>query len=590
MGTDSFAELLVRSDVFVDKTLFIKEFLENVYKVSLITRPRRWGKSLNVDMLKCFLAIEVDSEGNPIPQAQSSTYKLFAGGEVALDFQGTRQLQPLKISKYPALMEQQGQHPVISIGFKDVDGSSYQHAEAQIRMQISDLYVQHRYLKQYARVESTALEEGQKAKLQRYFTSKSTQEDVKDGLRFLSKLLYKHFGKKVYILIDEYDTPINSAYLERERRPQDFLEVVKLFQGLLGAALKDNPYLQQGLVTGILRIAKASFFSGLNNAGEYTLLDETFSTAYGFTQEEVDELLHKVRIDTPTEKIQEWYNGYKFIEETTLYNPWSIMCCLGRKGEIGPYWLDSGGTSLIDSVLRSDEMQQDLQALVARQDIVSRINKHISFDDIDTPLGLRSLLLFGGYLNASAVAGQEDRYKLSIPNNEVRHIYEIRLVEWVSRKLKIDITEYESLMYILSTGQIEVFAERLQALLHASTSFYQTGQHWVEVFYAGFVLGLFYSLAGYYDIESERESGLGRVDMLLIPKATYGDQAIVIEYKVGQKVESLSTLADKGLAQIVDKQYNMRAKTHSHVKRLLQVCLAFCGKEVVLKHAQIDLS
>ncbi len=590
MGTDSFAELLVRSDVFVDKTLFIKEFLESVYKVSLITRPRRWGKSLNVDMLKCFLSIEADAEGNPIPQAQSSTYKLFAGGEVALDFQGTRQLQPLKISNYPALMEQQGQHPVISIGFKDVDGSSYQHAEEKIKSLISNLYREHRYLKQYMQPEKRLLDADQKEQLSHYFTGKISQKDLKDSILFLSELLCHHFGKKVYIFIDEYDTPINSAYLEREKKPEDFLEVVKLFQSLLGSALKSNPYLQQALVTGILRIAKASFFSGLNNVGEYTLLDESFSTAYGFTQQEMEELLHKVRIDTPTEKIQEWYNGYKFREETTLYNPWSIMCCLGRKGEIGPYWLDSGGTSLIDSVLRSDEMQQDLQVLVARQDIISRINKHISFDDIGTPLGLRSLLLFGGYLNASAVAGQEDRYKLSIPNNEVRHIYEVRLVEWVSRKLKIDITEYESLMHILSTEQIEVFAERLQALLHASTSFYQTGQHWVEVFYAGFVLGLFYSLAGYYDIESERESGLGRVDMMLIPKATYGDQAIVIEYKVGQKLESLSALADKGLAQIVDKQYSMRAKTHSHVKRLLQVCLAFCGKEVVLKHAQIDLS
>ena len=444
-GTDSFAELLTRSDVFVDKTLFIKEFLESVCKVSLITRPRRWGKSLNVDMLKCFLSIETDPEGNPIPQAQSSTYKLFAGGQVARDFEGTRQLQPLQISNYPALMEQQGQHPVISIGFKDVDGSSYQHAEAQTRMQISELYVQHRYLKQYARAESTVLEEGQKAKLQRYFTSKCTQEDVKDGLRFLSQLLSKHFGKKVYILIDEYDTPINNAYLEREKRPEDSLEVVKLFQSLLGAALKDNPYLQQGLVTGILRIAKASFFSGLNNAGEYTLLDETFSTAYGFTQEEVNELLHKVPVDTPAQEIQEWYNGYKFSEGTTLYNPWSIMCCLGRKGKIAPYWLDSGGTSLIDSVLRSDEMQQDLQALVARETITSRIKRHISFDDISTPLGLRSLLLFGGYLNAHAVTGKRDSYKLSIPNYEVRHIYEERLVEWVSRKLKIDITEYESL-------------------------------------------------------------------------------------------------------------------------------------------------
>ena len=356
----------------------------------------------------------------------------------------------------------------------------------------------------------------------------------------------------------------------------------------MGLPFKSNPYLEQGLITGILRVAKANLFSDLNNVREYTLLDETFATSYGFTQQEVDELLSQVPTATAPEKIQHWYNGYTF-GEAIIYNPWSIMCCLASKGKLEHYWLDSGGTQLIDAVLLSDEIQRDIQTLVSGGTLVSPIMKQISFEDIGRPMGLYSLLLFSGYLNPAVVHGEKNIYQLSIPNYEVQYIYETRMLEWVSNKLDIDPGGYYNFMSLLAAGKVEAFKERLQELLQVSTSFHQTGSKVAELFYSGFMLGLLSSLSPYYLIESERESGMGRPDAVLIPKVAHGDQALVIEYKVSQEVEGLTALAETGLAQIAAKGYGSQVRAHGHVKKLLQVCMAFFGKQVALKYEQITL-
>ncbi|MEN0016304.1 MAG: AAA family ATPase, partial [Bacteroidota bacterium] len=340
-------------------------------------------KSLNMDMLNRFLAIEVDEQGNPLPQAQCRNHNLFTGGEIALEFDESKVLKPLKISNYPALMKHQGQHPVISIGFKDVTGSSYEEIETKIKRQISRLYIEHRYLRKYLSNEETLLEDVQKRKLYRYYTEKFNREDVEDSLYFLSQLLSKHFGKDVYILMDEYDTPLNNAFIELKGKPKEFNEVLKLFRELLGNTFKSNPYLKRGLITGILRVAKASLFSSINNVQEHTLLDEQFATSYGFTQQEVNELFDQVPTSTTLDHVKRWYNGYKFGTEV-LYNPWSIMCCLARGGVLDTYWIDSGGTQLVDEALLSDDIQQQLQQLVAREQIDSFITKQISFEDIQS--------------------------------------------------------------------------------------------------------------------------------------------------------------------------------------------------------------
>ncbi|MCC8400241.1 MAG: AAA family ATPase, partial [Rickettsia endosymbiont of Platyusa sonomae] len=347
VGTDEFYDLVVNSDVFVDKSLMVKELLEDSGKVILITRPRRWGKSLNMNMLQKFFEIEVDQNGKPVVAEERVNKKLFIGGEVDLGIKGKKTLEALKINGNEYAMAQQGNYPVISINFKDVKGSSYQEIETKIQMQIIKLYEKHRYLGQSCQESTKLLSNAQKNQLDKYLSGSIDKLGIENSLCFLSELLFKHFNQKVYILIDEYDTPINSAYIEFGDKLKEFDEVLKIFRGMFGSSLKSNPCLEKGIITGILRIAKANLFSDLNNVSEYTLLDKKFAKFYGFTQEEVDELLTKVPLGTNPEEIKNWYNGYSFGGEI-IYNPWSIMQCLAHAGNLDTYWVDSGGLSLVD--------------------------------------------------------------------------------------------------------------------------------------------------------------------------------------------------------------------------------------------------
>ncbi|OZG31799.1 AAA family ATPase [Rickettsia endosymbiont of Culicoides newsteadi] len=586
VGTDEFYDLLINSDVFVDKSLMVKELLEDSGKVILITRPRRWGKSLNMNMLHKFFEIEVDERGKPLPEEDRVNSKLFIGGEVDLGLVTGRKklLKKLKIAQHSdVISEHQGQFPVISINFKDVKGSNYQEIENGIKNQVTNLFTNHRYLKRYITTDENLLDEAQKEKLNRYFTGKLDKEDLKDSLRVLSEVLYKHFGQKVYILIDEYDTPINSSYIKFGNKPEEFEQVLEMFRGMFGSSLKTNPYLEKGVITGILRVAKANLFSDLNNVSEYSLLDEEFSKFYGFTQAEVDELLAKVPTATNPEQIKAWYNGYSFGGEI-IYNPWSIMQCLAHKGKLDHYWLDSGGTGLVDKALLSDEMQEDLQSLAAGKSIISPIVKQISFADINKPVGLFSLLLFSGYLNPIAKKPEEDIYELSVPNKEVRYIYNARMLQWVTDQLQIDHSRYYSFATLLPAGKIEQFKERLQELLLNATSFYQTGEKKAELFYSGFMLGLINTLASDYIIDSERETGSGRADIMLIPRAGKQDNAIIIEYKICKSPDTLESVAREGLEQIAKKRYDAKIKEYSHVQKIIKISMAFCGKEVALEY------
>ncbi len=581
VGTDEFYDLVVNSDVFVDKSLMIMEILQDSGKVILITRPRRWGKSLNMNMLQKFFEIEVDEDGRPLPNEQKLNNKLFWGGTVDLGFDETKELKPLKISSIANAIKRQGQFPVISINFKDVKGSDYQEIENGIKISVKNLYNSHKYL-QF----SDKISLNEKNNFLDYLQGQIDKTNLKISLKFLSELLFMHFGQKVYILIDEYDTPINSAYIEFGEKSKEFDNVLKIFRGMFGSALKTNPYLEKGVITGILRIAKANLFSDLNNVSEYTLLDEDFSKFYGFTKGEVDELLTKVPTKTDPEKIKDWYNGYTFGGEV-IYNPWSIMQCLAHKGKLDHYWLDSGGTSLIDKALLSDEMQEDLQNLITGKNITSTIVKQISFADINKPVGLLSLLLFSGYLNPKAKSHEENIYELSVPNKEVRYIYNTRMLQWVTDQLKIDSSRYYSFVSLLPAVRLEEFKEKLQKLLLNSTSFHQTGIARAELFYSGFMLGLINMLASDYIIDSEKETGDGRADIVLVPQAERAENAIIIEYKVAKVAEELEFVAKSGLLQINDKRYDAKIKEHKHVKKIIKISMAFCGKEVAMQY-QID--
>lgn len=588
-GTDDFCKLLLNSTVFVDKSLFINDIIKDSGDVVLITRPRRWGKSLNLNMLKRFFEIEVDEQGSILPLEQRVNNKLFIGGEVDLGLASGRKkvLKPLMIAQHKDLIEEnQGQFPVILLNLKDIKGNNYHEIESGVKDQIINLFIQCRYLKKYLEEGSTFLEGNQKEKLSRYFKGNITIVDLKTSLRDLSELLFKHFNQRVYILIDEYDTPINHAYIKFGYKSKEFELVLDLFRGIFGSSLKSNPYLEKGVITGILRIAKANLFSDLNNLTENTLLDENFSSFYGFTQEEVDKLLTIVPTDTEPQRIKDWYNGYTFGSQI-IYNPWSIMQCLAHKGKLDHYWIDSGGTGLIDKTLLSDEMQENLQQLVSGRSLTTPITKQISFSDINKPIGLFSLLLFSGYLNPTAIEPEKNIYQLSIPNNEVKFIYENRVLQWVTGKLNIDSFRYYSFISLLPAGKIEEFKEHLQELLLSSTSFYQTGEKKAELFYSGFMLGLVNMLSPGFIIESEQESGRGRADIIMIPKETKGYKALIIEYKIAKTKEDLFSIAKVGLEQIINKQYDIKIRQYQYIRQIIKISMAFYGKDMNLQY-QID--
>jgi hypothetical protein len=577
LGVNSFKELLLENDIIVDKSLLVKSVLEAPAEAFLITRPRRWGKSINLDMLKTFFEIEVDSQGQPLSLTQKTNYKLFAGGTVNLDTERIKKLQPLKIANYPEVMKYQGQYPVVLLDFKDANGNNYQEIENNIVKKVQNAYEKHIYL-----ANSSQLRTDEKQLFQKYLQSKITKADLQDSLRFLSEILYKHFNQKTYILIDEYDAIINDAYSELETK--EFDKVLDLFRTMLGTALKGNVYLKKGILTGILRVAKVKLLSSLNNVIEYSLLNKRFTEHYGFTQAEVDELLNKVPTITDPQLIKNWYNGYTYGEET-VYNPWSIMCCLAEGGVVDNYWIDSGGTGLINKALISDKVQVDLQMLLKGQSIIKSLYRHIALDQIEEDRDiLYSLLVFAGYLNPKPANSdpEEPLYELTIPNQEIKQIYKDRVIKWVTRKLGIEKSEYNNFINLLLNQEIEKFVERLNECLMSSTSYHDLIK---ERDYHNLIGGILTPLSGKYIITSNQESGCGRADHILIPKSNIlSNVAFIIEYKLCAREEELENATKIGLQQINNQHYNAQVKQHPQVKKIIKLALAFYSKKVVAEH------
>ncbi|CAG8455594.1 21727_t:CDS:2 [Gigaspora margarita] len=359
VGTSDFKKLVLESDVVVDKSLLVKAIFESPAEVLLITRPRRWGKSLNLRMLKCFFEIETDDRGQALDLEERSNTRIFVG---------------LAISKDQKIMKELGQYPVILFSLKNTKGNNYREIVNNINKKIQETYRLHAYLSYSERLGSF-----NKKKFQDYCQGKFNLADLQSGLYFLSELLAKHFKKQVFVLVDEYDETINASYTKLGYGTKGFEQVLDIIREMLSAVLKDNPYLKKGVLTGILRIAKANLFSGLNNVEEYTLLNPEFGEFYGFTQ-----------------------------KEQSVYNPYSLMSHLSRQDGIKQHWTESGNMDLLEKALLNDEIQEQIQQLVNGEIIVSPIEEQISFGDFEQPETLFSLLLFSGYLNPVTRFSQTD--------------------------------------------------------------------------------------------------------------------------------------------------------------------------------------
>ncbi len=394
--------------------------------------------------------------------------------------------------------------------------------------------------------------------------------------------------------IDEYDTPLNDWYalqLARETffdtENTYFKSVLNLFRGILGNALKGNDYLEKGVVTGILRVAKASLFSGLNNFGEDSILDKNYAEHFGFTESEVNTLLHKSKLDKNPETVlalKSWYNGYN-IGGLTIYNPWSIMNCINNDGEFKAYWVGTASTALIEQALILDKFQEEMQILIEGGSVDMIADPKMVFADIkSSPNALYNLLLFSGYLTANSIENAKAgmyRCDVRIPNKEVQEVFEVSSMDWIAQKLKLDMNEYNAFLDDLLKGNIDAFTQKLKGYLETSASYFATGPKNAELFYSGFVMGLVSAVSSNYSVEAERESGLGRADLLLIPTPTARHQnALVLEFKFAKSDENLRLLAQKALEQIELKNYEAKIKAYKNVASTFKVGIAFGGKDV----------
>jgi len=558
VGIENFGRVIERKLDFVDKSLFIKTLLDDKgTDVAVFTRSRRFGKTLNLSMLHYFLAEKVNGE---------ETQGLFDG---------------LKIAECgDEYMRHQGKYPVVSVTFKDIKASNYQSVYKDLSMLLSRVYHSHKDL-----LESPQLTSHQKNIFESIMAENAEESSVKSALLNLTHYIYIHSGKKPWLLIDEYDTPIQSGYMNGY-----YPEIIETMRSMFGAALKTNDYIEKAVITGILRVAKESLFSGVNNLEVYSLLRSEYGEHFGFTEVEVDEILKKADLSNKSEEIKEWYNGYK-VGETVIYNPWSIVNYLKQKGEAKPYWVNTSDNQLIKDLLKKSTLsfKKEFEELVNGGFVEKLIDENLVFEYLsNNPSSVWSLLLMSGYLKPLSIRQtyQGAYAKLGIPNKEVDNLYRQIVEQWLSNGHGLE--WYNEFIDSLLTGKVALFQNHLERVIEQIASYHDFAKE-PEAFYQGLMLGFTVSLSGsgIYQIKSNRESGLGRFDIMLIPKDA-NRLGIIIELKVKEEKETLEKAAKRGLIQIDEKKYAEDLKQVG-IKKALKLGIGFYGKEFALIGEEEDL-
>ena len=465
LGSSDFTEIVVSDGLLADKSLYIKDVIDSPDKVMLITRPRRWGKTLSQSMLQSFLSSEVNG---------IKTAGLFDNLAIA------------QVDDGSYIREHQGKYPVIFISFKDVKETTFDDCVNNLSILMQKLFMQHEYL-----LESIAISDTNIKLFKQYLSGIQDAQYIAQSIYFLSELLYSHYNnQKVYILIDEYDTPLNEAYLSGYVD-----ELTKLMRNLFSSALKDNPNLQKGILTGILRISKDSMLSGLNNLEVYTILDEKYSEYFGFTNNELDKLFKEQDLERDEDTVKSWYNGYNFVG-TTIYNPWSILSCLSKHGQFEAYWVNTSNNKLIEKLLLEfrGDVQPQMIKLMNNEAVEVTLDKYVSFDILsDNTASFWGLLLFSGYLTianiSSTGAGLLYTCTLRVPNVEIKSLLNHFYQQWFYKCLRENYNSF--LKNLTQVGNVVKFSEQLNEFLLESISVRDTGVT-SEKFYHGYNLQLMY--------------------------------------------------------------------------------------------------
>lgn len=529
---------------YVDKTLMIRDFLDKKPMVSLFTRPRRFGKTLNMDMLRVFF--EKTNE-------DTSVY--------------FKDKQIWQCGDY--YTKHQGQYPVIFLTFKDVKSMTWEETFQKIRRLISLEFIRHNELET-----SSVLTAYEKEQYHLLAKDSGDEVDCQMGLQLLSLLLHKHYGRECIIIIDEYDTPIQQGHT-----CNFYPEIVNFMRNFFSGGLKDNPHLAFGFLTGILRVAKESIFSGMNNLKTYSILDDGYSSYFGFTEKEVKDMLRYYGKDDKYNELSEWYDGYRF-GNTEIFNPWSVINYISDNCFPKAFWQSTGSNEIIGEIIQAatPEITKDLYKLLCGEKIAAYIDTGVIYPEVqNNPYSIYSFLLVAGYLKVANIYPQSDgnfMCDVAIPNKEITFVYE---------KEVLNRTNQNSLAISISQAIFSKDTQKLQALLEdfmvKSISSIDGAN---EGFYHGMMLGLCAILGNRYKIRSNRESGLGRFDIQLMP-LTKGMPGFIFEFKhTKDEHTDLSALADSALQQIEAKKYNTELRDNG-VNSIISIGIAFRGKSAVVR-------
>ena len=551
IGVENFEDLMTHGYYYVDKTLFIKELLDMKGKVNLFTRPRRFGKTLNMSMLRYFLNCEY-------PEAE----KLFAGTKI--------------LEAGEEYREYMGKYPVISVTLKSMKQATYEEAFYCLKEEIAREYRRHE------KILDSLDQEEDREKFRRFVVWKAQPEEYLGALRFLSECLFQVYGKNSVILIDEYDVPLENAYFGGF-----YDRMVSLVRSLFESALKTNDYLEFAVVTGCLRISKESIFTGLNNLNVVSITNDTFAEHFGFTQEEVEKMLKDYGLEENLETVQKWYDGYRF-GETEVYNPWSVInyvysCYKNKQAFAKPYWSNTSSNSIVRSLIEHADIsvKQEIEGLIEGGTIEKPIHEDITYDDMNsTQDNLWNFLFFTGYLKkiSQRQEGETIYMEMAIPNSEVRYVYKNAVLRWFEEKIdkKTEKRELTPLYESLLNGDAGKMGEILSENLMETISFYD----YQESYYHGFLAGLLRPI-GNYIVESNRESGNGRPDILVRYPSVRG-KVVILEIKVARSYQELEKKCEEALRQIEEQKYEEGLRREGY-QDILKYGVAFYRKECMVK-------
>lgn len=552
VGVENFEDLIQTGYYFVDKTLFIRELIDMKGKVNLFTRPRRFGKTLNMSMIRYFFEM-----GKKDHSDLFQGLKIMDAGE-----------------EYLAHM---GQYPVISVSLKSMKQYSYELAYEMLKKAVGGEYSRH-----WEAVEASGRLSG--ANLERYLRIrdlKGSEGDYADALKFLPECLYICTGRKSIILIDEYDVPLENAYFS------GFYEkMVSVIRSLFESALKTNDNLEFAVVTGCLRISKESIFTGLNNLNVVSITNSSFAEHFGFTQEEVERMLQDYGLEENLETVRKWYDGYRF-GETEVYNPWSVInyvnsCYHDKKAFAKPYWSNTSSNSIVKNLIEQADIsvKQEIERLIEGGTIEKPIHEDITYDDMNsTQDNLWNFLFFTGYLKkiSERQEGETIYMEMAIPNSEVRYVYKNAVLRWFEERTEKK--ELKPLYESLLNGKADELAEILSENLMETISFYD----YQESYYHGFLAGILKNI-GNYIVQSNRESGNGRPDILVRYPSVRG-KAVIIEIKVSKTYQGLEEKCDEALNQIEEQKYEEALRQEGY-QDILKYGVAFYRKECLVKLAK----